>query len=137
MELILLAIIFGTAAGSFGIKWGIISYVEKYEEKIKSELDRINYKLTDDFLHSLNYRFLLETIYPEFRADMRISLTCISIVIKVLRKYRPFNMKKTLRDLPRDIATVISYCIHLGEWGTIYRIEIYGNKKINETGKIS
>ncbi len=95
MELILLAVIFGTAAGSFGIKWGIISYVEKYEEKIKCELDRINYKLTDDFLHSLNYRFLLETIYPEFRENMRMPLSCISTSIKVLRKYRPFNIKKT------------------------------------------
>ena len=47
-----------------------------------------------------------------------------------------FNMKKTRKDLPRDIATVISYGIHFGESGTIYRIEIYGKRKIKETGKV-
>ena len=83
---------------------------------------------------------VLGTIGLGFTGDIKLKCDCTYELQGEMRSHDDiydFNMKKTLRDLPRDIATVISYCIHLGEWGTIYRIEIYGNKKINETGKIS
>ena len=100
MNLILLIISLCLIGGCFVIPFGLaiinmgtLSYVYKYEEKILKELDRINYKLTDFYDGKT---FLIDKIFPSFSSDINILFCSISVFIKVLKKYRPFNMKKTL-----------------------------------------
>lgn len=100
MNLILLIISLCLIGGCFVIPFGLaiinmgtLSYVYKYEEKILKELDRINYKLTDFYDGKT---FLIDRIFPSFSNDINILFCSISVFIKVLKKYRPFNMKKTL-----------------------------------------
>ena len=83
--------------------------------------------------------FVLGTIGLGFTGNIRLKCDCTYELQGEMWSHDDiydFNMKKTLKDLPRDIATVISYGIHFGESGTIYRIEIYGKRKIKETGKV-
>ena len=96
LSIIMLCLLGGCFVIPFGlaiINIGTLSYVYKYEEKILRELDRINYKLTDFYDGKT---FLIDKIFPSFSEDIKILFCSISVLIKVLKKYRPFNMRKTL-----------------------------------------